>query len=381
MSKTRFASTSLLALGLLAALPSCSNTAPPVQGDLAPYRGDWETVADWPFDASIAKTIYIGGREDGGNFANRGNVEVYFVDSPNIQVQFRKFTFAADAAEAQADYDKMSAWMSTGSKVIPEELDPANDCSFTDPEDGSVYWQDSCSIHLYYDGQTQKLRVGADIRVYMPNTFEGTLNIVTEDNVAELEDYPDRGDVTVVGLRGSAEIDVDSGKVDVKLADNIEPVPVCSEAQNQQCADAGWDNTDPSVCPCVEFGLVRVTTRGEQPIQGTVDVPANLWTLADLNITQPGLGPDSECASTIDCDAFGGCDWLDNDPNKPFDRRAELNKPANSLEGLGYGVKMESGACATIDVVNNPEDFTAPSSELRGELHVCSGCLSGLTVP
>ena len=64
-----------------------------------------------------------------------------------------------------------------------------------------------------------------------------------------------------------------------------------------------------------------------------------------------------------------------------FDRRAELNKPSASLEGLGYGVKLESGACATIEVVEGPDDFMAPTPELRGELNVCSGCLGDLSAP
>jgi hypothetical protein len=365
----------------MAALPACGETTEPT-GELIPFRGDWVNVADWPFDPSVVGTINIGGMLDSGNFANRGNVEVYYVDSPNIRIDMRKFTFAADAAEAEADYAKMSPWMFIGAKDIPDDIDPLNACQFQDPETGETYWQDACGVHLYYDGQTQKLRVGADIRVFIPSTWEGQLNVTTQDNMGEPENYPDRGDVTILDLPGSAEISVDSASVNVRLADNVEPVPGCTAELNQQCADAGWDTSDPAVCPCNEFGLVRVTTRGEQPIQGTVDVPAALWTLADLNITQPGLGPDSECVSTIECDSFDtGCSWLDNDDNKPFDRRAELNKPESSLEGLGYGVKIESGACATIETVEGPDDFMAPSPELRGELLVCSGCLGDMSAP
>ena len=84
MSKTRFASASLLALGLLFSSASCGENTPP-PGDLAPYRGDWEEVANWPFYLTASSTLNIGGREDSGNFANRGNIEVYYtLDSEQI---------------------------------------------------------------------------------------------------------------------------------------------------------------------------------------------------------------------------------------------------------------------------------------------------------
>jgi hypothetical protein len=381
MSMIRFASASLLALGLITAVGACGSTAPPKQSDLAPFRGDWETVAEWPFDGS-ASSINIGGALDSDNFANRGNIEVYYIDTPNIIIQMRKFTFAADAAGASEDYAKMLPWMNVGSKVIPEELDPEATCMYTDPETGEAYWQDGCGVHLYYDGQSQKLRVGADMRVYLPAGWEGLLNVTTEDNVAELEDYPDRGDVTIIGLRGSADIQVDSGIVNVKLADGIEPVPACTEAFNQACADVGWDTMHPDCTACTEFGRVRVTTRGELPIQGTVDAPNSLWVNVTMKNSAPGLTPSSDplCEATIDCDDFGGCSWIDNDPNKPFDRRAELNKPSASLEGLGYNINVESGACVSTTSVEGPDDFTMPASSLRGELHMCTGCVDG-TIP
>ena len=382
MSKTRFASASILALGILTGFAACGSNAPPPASSLVPFRGDWEEVARWPFDGS-ASTLNIGGAEDSGNFANRGNVEVYYIDTTEIVIQMREFTFAADAAGAEDDYAKMQPWINTGGKSIPEELDPEAACMYVDPDTQEPYWQDGCGVHLYYDGQTQKLRVGADIRVFLPNTWEGLLNITTEDNTAELENYPDRGDVTVVGLPGSADIVVDSGIVNVRLADNVEPVPACNEAQNQACADVGWDTMHEDCSVCTDFGRVRVTTRGELPIQGTVDAPSSLWLNVTMKNTAPGLTPSSDplCEATIDCDDFGGCDWIDNDVNKPFDRRAELNKPSDSLEGLGYNINIESGACVSTTAVENPEDFEMPASTLRGELHMCTGCLGELSAP
>lgn len=379
MSKIRFASASLLALGLLFSSVSCVNPTN-TPGDLAPYRGDWEEVANWPFYLTASSTINIGGRKDSDNFANRGNIEVYYsLDTDQIIIQMRKFTFADDDATAADDYAKMSAWINVGSKVPTEELDPEDACMYTDPENGEQLWQENCGVHLYYDGQTQKLRVGADIRVFLPKTFEGLINVVTEDNVAELEDYPDRGDVTIVGLPGSADIEVDSAIVQVILADGTEPVPACTADLNQQCADVGWDTMDPMCTACVDFGRVHVTTRGEQPIQATIDGPANLWINVTMKNSAPGLVPSSDplCEATIDCDDFGddGCFWIDNDIAKPFNRRAELNKPDAALEGLGYNINVEAGACAVIEAVEGPDDYEMPGASLRGELRMCTGCL------
>jgi hypothetical protein len=105
--------------------------------------------------------------------------------------------------------------------------------------------------------------------------------------------------------------------------------------------------------------------------------------VANLDNTQIGLGPSNNpgCESTIDCDDFGGCLWLDNEPSTPWKRRAVLNQPENALEGLGYSIRMESNGCAVTMGADSPLDNGSPEPELRGVLHLCSGCLEGVESP
>ena len=203
MSKTRFASASLLALGFSAALSACTDNAPAPASALEPFRGDWEEVANWPFDPSAVGTITIGGRLDGDNFANRGNVEVYYVDAPNIIVQMRKFTFAADSRRGGGRLRSAQrlgcSWDPRASRV--KSILSAIAGTKT-PRRGKPTGKTLAAFTSITTDKCKKRRMGADIRVFLPSTWEGLLNVATEDNVAELEDYPDRGDVTILDLPG-----------------------------------------------------------------------------------------------------------------------------------------------------------------------------------
>ena len=367
----------------------CDNGNGTTPGDLQPYRQAWTTVADIPFVNADITTLNVGGIEDSANFVNRGDIEIYYtLPDDRIVVQMRKFTFADSDAGAQEDFDRTIPWLYTGSLESPGEIeadDPTRNCVYTDPMTGELLaaWPDQCSIRIYFEGQSQKLRVGADMRVFLPAAWEGTLNVATTDNVEEIEDYPDRGNVTVLGLRGTSSIEVDSGDVNVRLADSTEPVPVCSAQQNADCDAVGWDTNDPSCAACQVFGRVAVTTRGEQPTSITVDAPSDLWINGTLDNTQPGLSPSTEpnCDANIDCDAFGGCVFLEEDVNKPWRRRVELNQPSASLAGLGFNINIASGACAPVKYADGPDDYLMPKEKDGGQTTLCSGCLADMQAP
>lgn len=380
----------LLLAPLLALVPACSDDQPKPPGDQEPFRSDWQTVANWPFDPGAVATLNVGGIETSDNYANRGDIEVYYTLTENrIVVQMREFSFAPDLATAEEDFETLEPWMYTASSPQPpDELEassPDANCQYIDPAapDVAVPWPDGCYVRAYYRGQIQLQRAGADIRVFLPVGWEGDLNLITQDNLAEPEDYPDRGDITIAGLAGSASVALDSGEVDIRLDPNIEPVPICSAQQNADCEAVGWDTTDPSCTACTTFGRIRVTTRGEQPITTTIDAPASLWVNGTFDNTQPGLNPSSEptCTLDVDCDGFGGCNWIEMEASQPWKGRVELNKPSASLEGLGYNLNVVSGACAEIEVANSPDDFMMPVSEVRGDSVLCTGCLADLSIP
>jgi hypothetical protein len=439
---SRSLKTAFLPLLGLAALTACSEP-PPTSGELSPFRGDWETVADYPLnDGGVSAVdgiteISIGGVQTGNNFANRGDVEVYFVDTAkevpgigvvrdHVIIQMREFTFAADETEAQADFDNLDPWMypGSGSPSAPDNfMEGYDECNPRGPngelalngecagsgaaclydadcggEAGSCVptdilgWADQCQVRVYWKGQNQKLRVGADFRVFMPAAYEGRVNIVTEDNVQEAQNYPDLSDITIVDLAGTAFIDSDAANIDIRLSDAVEPVPVCDAMMQQECLDMGWTPMLTCATVCTDFGRVQIRPRGQQPIEINIDAPSSLWMTAKLTNTLPGLTADDECKVDIggeipegamaSCGDFGTCECLDCESNLPFKRRVEINKPSiDSISGLGYSIDVESGDCAEKEFVTGPDDFMAPMTDLRGNLTLCSGCLDSLSAP
>ena len=348
-------------------------------GQPVPVEGCWRTVAEAGFDVAEVSTIRIGGPMDADNYANRGDVELHYtMPDDRIVVQIKPFTSSSNAQAAADDFERLIPWMYVRNNLAPPFDIPLEDACIIDGA-----WQDACNVRVWYEGLAQKIRSGAHIRVFVPQTWRGESELATEDNVQDLDDYPSRGHVRVIDAPGSADITLDAGVAEVRLAGTTRPVPSCSDAQNDACDAVGWDTGNADCLACTTFGRVHVESRPGSATNITVDAPPALWMNATLQNNQPGLGPGTNpgCEATIDCEAFGGCDWIENDAATPWKRRAALNQPENALEGLGYNIRLESGACAMTTDVDGPQDNGSPSMELRGSLHLCSGCLADLESP
>ncbi len=264
-----------------------------------PVDDAWTLEIDQPFDPVAVQTLVIGGAEYADNFANRGNITVLYADTDRITVQMRRFTFASDASDAQADFGRLSLWAyeTLGNPSPPGQMNPAEGCVDLS---GQAAWRDGCQIRVYYDGLNQIARSGADFRVTLPRTFTGALVLGTEDNDAD-PDYQDRGNVCVEGLAGSAEVDLGAGEAFVSLAADINPFPLCTAADITACEDAGWR----SGCPCLAVQGVgnNLIVRGGdgQAADATVDVPEPLWGRYNLRNEGDGMDPNNEADAGALC--------------------------------------------------------------------------------
>jgi hypothetical protein len=372
--------------------------------DAVPWRDAWRTVIDQPFplvdaDGSLViGSLQIGGIEEGDNFANRGDVLVRYAETPRITVEMRRFTMAGDEATAEEDFDALEVWAyaGSGSPAPPDELDPADDCR--DPE-GAAPWSDGCSIRVYYGGQSQLARSGADLRVTIPRGWLGDLEVVTEDNDAD-SDYHNRGNVCVEGAAGNVDIALGSGMAFVVLADELLETPLCPATDVAQCDAVGWD---PAACPCLNgsapfgFGTTKIASHSGRASDMVVDLPAALW--STVYLTNAGAGQITQQGTNVCDEAAGACCEASVDPSvgmfeidevtvgqestrRPWLNKGDVNLPSPAAtRGAGYGVRLESAECQAITGTDDPEAFVGRGNGIeqesveRGNLLVCSGCV------
>lgn len=332
-----------------------------------PQRDEWRTAIDAELGEDV-ESINIGGLEDDGNFANRGDIEVRFDgEEGRVLVEMRRFAFATDLEEVQPVFERLWPWAFAGESLqAPNGSMIDGDCS--------VVWQDDCHLRVYYDGQRQPYLAGADLRVTLPPSFRGHLDVTTEDLVAD-EAYPLRGDVRIDGLPGSADISVEAGTVQVSLAEDALVAPACGAQGNATCEQ--WlDGEEPApwalACGCTEFGNLRVLGSAADV---TLDVPRELW--ANLHVENAHTAAtELWCDVEVDCGGFADCEMLLDDEVVPGKKKAELNDPGPSaLEGAGYSVRVFNDACHSVSYADGPEDYEDPGIDVRGEILVCAGCL------
>lgn len=374
----------------------------------APYKSGWETVLDGQIAVSTGDSVdvtelKIGGTQSGGNFINRGDIEVYQTLAPanadtgigQIIVQMNKFTFACDDAEAFGDgaenpgrFSRIQPWLFASNSLVAP-TDPSLAGAECDETNGFL---SGCQIRVYYDGQTQPIRDGADIRVFLPSDFAGKLILVTDDNTED-STYLDRSNITVDGLQGRLEVVMDSGVANVKIADNAIPAPGCGADLNTACEEY----TDPMTgdplpwsgdCPCSAENLntLKVESRGNEAMNATLDAPPGYWAVANLNNVDElnSIATGKFCDADIACDGFAECllDPVDcNEAEKPWRCKGTTNFPSGALDGTGVTVAMTSDGCGTVQYHSGPDAYnTAPLEEERGTLRMCSGCLDGVVV-
>ncbi|MBV1860177.1 MAG: hypothetical protein KUG77_17320, partial [Nannocystaceae bacterium] len=268
----------MLAAATLTGVASCNPTdGGGSSGVSQPFReSTWTVVIDQPFDVYDGEgNVNIGslqiGSEGGDNFRNRGDVIVQYADVDRITVEMRKFTQVDSEGLADDDYDKLSIWGSTSAlPPAPFTLDDEDNCvdpEFLDP------WQDGCQIAVFYDGQTQVDRSGADLRVTLPREFIFSLTVVTEDNDTD-SDYQNRGNVCIENLPGSADISLSNGTAYVILDETMPEMPECPDDLRVECEDSGWN---PDGCGCLaqgfSFSQVKVTSNDGQAADAWIDIP------------------------------------------------------------------------------------------------------------
>lgn len=367
-----------------------------------PFRTACETVVDQPFPlfdesgAAMISSLEIGGVAT-NNFGNRGHVIVQYADTDRIQIEMCRFTMASNQKAADEDIERLQIWAfdATGSPKPPGQMKAEDNC--VDPS-GKAAWQDGCKVRVYYDGQDQTGRSGADLRVTVPRDYIYDLEVTTEDNALD-SDYQVRSNVCIDGLPGTAEVKLGSGSAYVVVSENAEAMPGCPDEQVATCEAEGW-STDG--CPCFinghTFSRTAISTHDASAADQTVDIPSDsFWAALSLNNEgQPPVGAYPACADPDDvlaeqCDAcidisagnYRPSDAFADDQVRPPGRtEGSLNQPPNvDRRGVGYGISLTSKACQAVVGTPGPDDFFGvgrgneqPINE-RGNLSVCSGCL------
>ncbi|MCX4240413.1 hypothetical protein [Paraliomyxa miuraensis] len=381
-----------LALAAIAIGVTGCPDGPPGIADRSPFRDGWVVEVDADFvhtDAEGTRAIFdmtVGGREDGDNFANRGDIIVTFDGPPNrILVEMRRFTFSTNQEAADLDFDDLSLWAFASSTGRPQDQDPADDCS------GS--WQNACQVRVYFDGLSQLERSGADLRVTLPPDYRQKINIVTQDNIEE-EDYLNRGNVCVSNLFASANIETESGKVWAQLARDVNPAPKCSLEQIDKCenwtVDDGMGNDVPAAwapeCDCIavgggEFGRLAIDSRDETAADIVVDVPDGLW--ASIKAENQGDGQEEagdHCEAKVEVANFERAETGNDFSWQAFGNANYPGMPA--IGGAGFSINAISSSCEPVAYTERPEDFVGTGkgedqdSEERGNVTVCTNCIT-----
>jgi hypothetical protein len=403
MIRRRLAMTALAALPLLGGCPGGGGAASDGGADTgdtdggtpadhdgpAPHRDQWRVVHEGPFveldedGEPLIRNLIVGntlGYND--NFVNRGDVIEQF--------EFRRFTFAASQADAEAVYDRTSLWAynsSTGTPKRPVDMDEADRCDGLDADGAPRAWKEGCAVYLYYDGQAQLVRAGADIRVTLPPEYRGALALATSDNVAE-DDYRNRGNVCVDRLGGAVDIELQNGIALVSIASDS-PYPSCPAELVAQCEAYDDPNTDgpdawSADCPCINLGynpgLVKVESLEPSSADITVDVPSGLWTSFRAENAGENTLQGKHCPATIEGLAAVEFSAGMADPNKPWLRGGIANEPPAAPAG-GYRIDLKSSGCEAVGAVESPADWEPDVVDanpvLRGEIEICDGCLTG----
>lgn len=320
------------------------------------FRDDWreELVVALP---EGLERISVGGLVEDANFANRGDILVSYTGTAGeMRVEARRFAAAVDTTAAKAQFDALALWAYEGALVEPGSHLLGEPCFDA--------WRDECQLRVFYDDPdegpdaTQPLRLGADFRITLPPDYGGRLELTTED---ELEAH-ELSDVIVGGLEGSLDVELGSGTVEIRVAED-NPGVRCEQAELEACEAADWALD----CGCLDLGWIDVESFGHPDV--TIDLPADAWARVGLEVRDPPY----DCPLIVECGDFDACEI--SEPNAAV-RLARLNDPsdgASANDGMRVGVGFDG--CA--DVTHEPWPECAEVIEPRGSARVCSGCLDG----
>ncbi len=368
---------------------ACEPADDPPPGGMVAFVDEWDTVyraqmaVDVPQNPNGVNVavLPIGHAGVADNFMNRGDVEVFYTLDPaaddgvgEIIVQLQRFTGAADQDDAESRFERLQAWVDQGPLEPPDVETSACSEAFVE----------GCRIAVYYEGLVQPARDGANMRVFLPRNFRGAIEVTTRDNLWPDGALLDRSDVRVVGLYGEANVELESGRAEIVLAEDLMPAPRCGETDtlareaNANCEsfvdpDTGELSPWNKDCGCQgKFGVASVKTLAPESADIIVDAPADLFMAVSAS-SEESLAPGL-CRVDVRCEEFESCE----PPSCGDDGRCDLtvNDPGAEFASLGYRLSLESDACSEVRYHQAPNDYgTAPRSEQRGDIEVCSGCL------
>ena len=382
---------SLLGLTLLAGAGCGDSTTGPGSDDGGshPQMTEWKKVVNnLPFplggDAPVL-SMSVGRLDYDNNFANRGNVEVYLdQDTEVISIEVRYYDYSDDIT-AQGDetlegtFERMSLWafVGGGNPSKPGDMKPEDDCTV-----GT--WKSGCAVTVYYDGQTQPVRAGADIRIHLPKAYRGELNVTTEDNTSEPL-FPRVGNITIDGICGDGTVNMAQGTAKVKLCRDLTPAPRCSAADIKACEtfkdemgnDAAWSNLCP--CPAENFGQLKI--EAVKPWAGniTVDIPKTTW--LNANLSNEETDKPHKCLPQLESCTEDVCALTTNDAGG-YSVSGEFNYPSPAAaSGAGFNLTVKSAGCNPVSFFPDDKKWNAvqamstPTVEVHGNITVCTDCL------
>jgi hypothetical protein len=364
-------------------------TTGPMTDDPGPQSTPWQVVVDaLPFPLADIHRVQFGRKEFNGNFANRGDIEVLFdQDAEVITVEMRKYDFS-DALTAFGDeamgivgtLERISPWAyneGADSPQHPSAMNPAADCLVDT-------WKDDCALYVHYDGQSQPIRSGADLRVHLPKAYRGELHVQTEDNESEAT-FPRRGDITITGdgdagWCGSGTVKLSAGVAEVRLCRDLTPAPTCSDAEILDCETFQVDGVPAAwhpdcMCKATQFGQLRVESLKPWAADITVDMPGTTWLNATLANQSMNIPHDCKPALTNCTD--DSCVLKDDGE---FSKAAEFNYPSDAApSGAGFNLAVLSAGCAEVEFFADEyapwDPNTPPLVQERGHVTVCTDCL------
>ena len=311
---------------------------------LRPLRDEWRIEIDTSFDAEAVSRISIGGLEESNNFANRGDVIVRFDGAPGrITVEMRRFTFNRES-DIEGDLDSLSLWTHRIEDGLSSPLDlPPSACA--------ERWDQDCAMRVHFDGPGQVGTAGADLRVTLPPEYVGRLEVMTEDN--DEFAYRITAEVCMLGLRGTTNVTMGSGRAWLSLADDIAQVPGCPEEDVLACenADPPWSFD----CPCVQATGFPISRVHGEAAEMVVSVPSDFW----ANLVASAEPPCEQTAAV-----------------------APENAPPGAWPDAGYRIEASNRACDEVAFYETPDDWEEnlePHAEQRGNVEICRDCLLDVT--
>ncbi len=312
-----------------------------------PLRDGWRTVleAGFPTQGDDAiNLLRVGGSAHEGNFANRGDILVDFTDAETITLRMRPFSRSEDERLVADELDRLSLWafVTEGNAPLrPEEMVVSRPCI---GDDGNL--RDRCALRLIYDGALQPMRLGADLWLTLPRSYQGELTLYTEDNAID-GDYLNRGNVCIEANQADVTVSMDSGTAFVK-ASSSGRTTLKGEASNVK-VDLPADVVATLRVTYASFPEIDALCSANFDVAGAIEEDSSAGTNAsDIVVVsgpQPRPGP-----STVTINAsLRDCQWLTSTESpREFDAQIGADREPELMGSLDFCNGCLPDPCATL---------------------------------